>query len=166
MGKTVIEQGKIYENYPLISDMQEWNFDGETAWALYELEQEARKVYEFQDKERSKIYQKYSPKPSGNGKIELTFHEGEYKEFLRQIDELNKMTVEMEHAPVNVMISPELRIKPAQIEQAKGIINFYRPETIDLEQLNKKEENGETNVIQLPIDGGEGDDGVSAEQTD
>ena len=94
---------------------------GQTAFTLYKLKNELKKIIESQSEEEMKVIEKYGGSVGEGGAIKLP-DDADKEAYEKDMEELHNLECDVQ--PVDVKISNTPEITVPQIEALDGFINF------------------------------------------
>lgn len=94
---------------------------GLTAYALYKLKNELKKIVDFQSEEEMKLIEKYGGTVTETNMIQLP-DDADKKAFNKEMDELHSLECDVQPIEIKIAEVPEITL--AQIETLDGFIKF------------------------------------------
>ena len=139
-----MKQIEITNVYPIVQKIANCDLPYQLAWELVELLDEMKPIYEFQREKRKELVQKYKPeflKESNEFKFST---ESDAQEFVEKQKELDAIESELKTEKIRIPqdFIENLMIKPNEllILRSSGLIEFYKPQVIELNLDENKEE--------------------------
>lgn len=112
-------QGKAIQAYFTLFALK--GVKGSTAFTVYKLKNELKKIVDFQSEEEKKIIEKHGGTISESGKVTLP-EKADAKTYEQEMNELHNIECDLE--PVEIAIDNLPEITVPQIEALDGIIKF------------------------------------------
>ena len=123
---TSITQGQAVNAHGALQKLYGQNIPSDTAFDVYMMIQELKPIVNFQQDQRQKIIMEMKPRVENEGRT-LNFGSPErLQEYQEKIRKLEELPLEIQIEPVDIQLTHDLVIAPADIENLKGFANCHK----------------------------------------